>query len=444
MMSPRELFQVVETEARSHGVHDVEVSIGQSTEALTRFANNTIHQNVAESVTGISVRPQENQRTARAGTNRMDVDSVRRAVRDAIALMRSQEPEDRLLPLAEPEALVALERVAEATVSCTPAQRAAAVAEAIRIAESEGQTAAGIYSTDFSRETLINSRGVYASHEQSMAVFSMTAMETESSGWAKASAVDRSELDIAALARRASDKAKHSRNPRELAPGRYTVILEPAAVLDLVGQMFGDFGGTALEDQRSFLTGRLGSKLFSDAITIQDDCTHPLQSGPGFDGEGVARRPLTLVHRGVVQDLAYSRGAAQRAGKQPTGHGLPLPNEIGEFPINIVLTGGGASLDEMIRSTSRGILVTRLWYIREVDPYEKVMTGMTRDGTFLIERGEVAGGIRNFRFNQGLVELLNHMEAIGPAVRAAGEETFDMVMPAIKAGGFHFTEVTRF
>jgi PmbA protein len=443
-MSPQELFHLVQTEARSHGVHDVEVTIGQTTDALTRFANNTIHQNVAETNTAISVRPQENQRTARAETNRLDADSVRRAVRDAITLMRSQEPDDRLLPLFEPEPVVTVERVAESTVSCTPSERAGAVAEAIRIAESEGQTAAGIYSTGITRETLINSGGVFASHEQSMAVFSVTMLETGSSGWAKASAVDRSRLDVAALARQASRKAIESRNPREVEPGRYTVILEPAAVLDLVGQMFGDFGGTALEDKRSFLTDRLGSELFGENITIYDDCTHPLQSGSGFDGEGVARRVLTLVKRGVVQDLAYSRGAAQRADKAATGHGLPVPNEVGEYPLNIVIAGGGVSVDEMIRSTDRGILVTRLWYIREVDPYEKMMTGMTRDGTFLIERGEVVGGVRNFRFNQGLIELLNNVESAGPAVRASGEETFDMVVPPFKAHEFHFTEVTRF
>ncbi len=444
MMDPRELFQIVAAEARSHGVHDVEVTIGENQEALTRFANNSIHQNVAERNTGISIRPQENQRTARAETNRMDADSVRAAVRNAIALMRSQEPDDRLLPLAEPEPLTKLERVAQSTVTCTPSQRAAAVAEAIGIAESEGQTAAGIYSTAFSRETLLNSRGVFAEYEQSMAEFSVTMLEDGSSGWAKASAVDRSSLDVAGLARQASQKAARSRNPQELEPGPYTVILEPAAVLDLVGQMFGDFGATALEDQRSFLNDRVGTKLFGANVTILDDCTHPLQSGPSFDGEAVARRPLTLVERGVVRDLAYCRGAAQRAGKQATGHGLPIPNEVGEFPLNIVFAGGAASLDEMIRSTPRGILVTRLWYIREVDPYEKMMTGMTRDGTFLIERGEVAGGIRNFRFNQGLIELLNHVELIGPAVRASGEETFDMIMPALKAHEFHFTEVTRF
>jgi predicted Zn-dependent protease len=129
---------------------------------------------------------------------------------------------------------------------------------------------------------------------------------------------------------------------------------------------------------------------------------------------------------------------------EPTGHGFPLPNEIGEAPMNIVIAGGNTSLDEMIASTPHGILVTRLWYIREVEPYEKIMTGMTRDGTFLIEDGRLAAGLRNFRFNQGIIELLNQVEAMSAAVRASGEEAFDMVAPAMKVGGFHFTEVTKF
>jgi predicted Zn-dependent protease len=188
----------------------------------------------------------------------------------------------------------------------------------------------------------------------------------------------------------------------------------------------------------------MGQKLFGDNITIYDDACHVLQSGAPFDGEGLPRRKLTLVDRGAVRDVTYCRQAAHTAGVAPTGHGFPLPNEFGEAPMNIVIAGGATSLEEMIASTQRGILVTRLWYIREVDPYEKIMTGMTRDGTFLIDGGRLAGGVRNFRFNQALPEMLSHVEALSPAVRASGEEAFDMVAPAMKVRDFHFTEVTRF
>jgi len=246
------------------------------------------------------------------------------------------------------------------------------------------------------------------------------------------------------MARSAAAKANASRDPVELPPGAYTVILEPAAVLDLAGQMFGDFSATAIADGRSFLRDRIGAKLFGENITIYDDAYHPLQAGAPFDGEGVPRRKLTLVDQGVVRDVAFCRQAAHAAGVEPTGHGFPLPNEYGEAPMNIVIAGGATPLDEMIASTPRGILVTRLWYIREVDPYEKIMTGMTRDGTFLIEDGRVSRGIRNFRFNQALPEMLSNVEALSAAVRASGEEAFDMVVPAMKIREFHFTEVTRF
>jgi predicted Zn-dependent protease len=209
-------------------------------------------------------------------------------------------------------------------------------------------------------------------------------------------------------------------------------------------QMFGDFSATAITDGRSFLRDRIGEKLFGENVTIYDDVYHALQAGAPFDGEGVARRALTLVDRGVVRDIAYCRQAAHEAGVEATGHGFPVPNEIGEAPMNIVIAGGSTPLEDMIASTARGILVTRLWYIREVDPYEKIMTGMTRDGTFLIEDGHLMRGVRNFRFNQALSEMLSQVEALSPAVRASGEEAFDMVVPAMKVRDFHFTEVTRF
>ena len=265
-----------------------------------------------------------------------------------------------------------------------------------------------------------------------MARFSITALAADSSGWAKASACDLAALNPLELALTAARKGAESSAPRELPPGRYTVILEPAAVLDLVGQMFPDFSATAIRDGRSFLKDRIGKKIFGDNITIHDDSGHLLQSGAPFDGEGVPRKPLTLVERGVVREVAYSRQAAALAGAAPTGHGFPLPNEFGEAPANIVIAGGETSLDEMVASTGRGILVTRLWYIREVDPYEKIFTGMTRDGTFLIEGGCVTAGVRNFRFNQGLIEMLSNVEALSVPVRASGEETYDMVAPAMK------------
>ena len=188
----------------------------------------------------------------------------------------------------------------------------------------------------------------------------------------------------------------------------------------------------------------MGKQLFGKNISIIDDVYHPLQLGAPFDGEGVPRQRVTLVQSGVPRNLVYSRASAKKDGKKPTGHGFGLPNEYGEAPMNLVFGGGDSSVEKMIANTDRGLLVTRVWYIREVDPYEKVMTGMTRDGLFLVENGKITSAVRNFRFNQSLIELLQNVEAMGPAVRATAEEAFEMVVPAMKVNGFHFTEPTKF
>ncbi|MBZ5728071.1 MAG: TldD/PmbA family protein [Acidobacteriia bacterium] len=439
-----DIFEQVLAAARALGVSEVEAIVAGGDHALTRFSNNAIHQNVAEHTRQLSVRAASEGRTARATTNRLDRDAIRGVVEQAIAITRLAEPDADLLPLAEPAPYQQCDRVWEATAHATPGDRARAVAQAIHAVEAAGQVAAGIYSTGLSTFSILNSRGVSASYSETMARFSITAMAADSSGWAKASACHHGDLNPLALAQAAARKAEMSHTPRELPPGRYTAILEPAAVLDLAGQMFGDFSATAIRDGRSFLNDRIGKQLFGGNITIHDDVRHPLQSGAPFDGEGVPRQRLTLVDGGVVRDIAYCRQAAALAGAAPTGHGYPLPNEYGEAPANIVIAGGNSSVDQMIASTERGILVTRLWYIREVDPYQKIFTGMTRDGTFLVEGGAVTAGVRNFRFNQGLMEMLSNVEALSPAVRASGEEAFDMVVPAMKVRDFNFTEVTRF
>ena len=446
-MTPDEcaaIFEAARRVARAANVDDIEILIASRRSALTRFANNAIHQNVSEHSRWASVRTVLGQRTARATTNRLDQSGIRRAVEESLALTRSVDPLPDLLELAEPRPLEPVTRFDPTTAAIGPEQRAGTVAEAIRIIEESSQVAAGIYSTEESVEAILNSRGVAAHHAETKATFSITALDGDGSGWAKASHVSSLDLDTAALTRTASNKARLSRSPRELPPGHYTVVLEPAAVLDLLGQMFDDFSGTAMADQRSFLNNRMGERLFGQNIHIDDDVYHDLQSGPAFDGEGVPRQRLKLVAGGIPRELAWSRNSAAKAGVAATGHGFPLPNEIGEAPLNIVIQGGETSVSEMIASVERGILITRLWYIREVDPYEKIMTGMTRDGTFLIEGGELTCSLRNFRFNESLIRVLSNVEALSPTARASGEEAFDMVVPAMKVADFHFTEVTRY
>ena len=439
-----ELRRIADRILRLSDADETEVMIDAGADALTRFANNTIHQHVAEQFLTISVRTVFGGRTARATTNKTDEESLRRVVAASARLARSQPKYPGLLPMPGAQQYAKVNRWCEATAAASPEERARAVAGICRRAEQEKQTAAGTYSSGATRSLLGNSKGLAATYEQTRAECSITVMEEKSSGWAKASAADIRSLDVDALAAQASRKAAGSRAPREISPGRYTVILEPAAALDMVGYLFYDFAGTAVQDQRSCLNDRMGKKIFGENITLWDDVTHPQQLGAPFDGEGVPRQKVLLVERGVAKNLVYARATAKNMKAKATGHGLALPNEWGEAPMNLVMEGGKSSLEEMIGSTERGILVTRLWYIREVDPYEKVMTGMTRDGTFLVENGRVAGGIRNFRFNQSVLELLANAEALGPAARASGEEAADMVIPAMKVRNFHFTEVTRF
>lgn len=460
MLSPDRIHDIFSRIQKFSSADEVEAIFAGGRSALTRFANNTIHQNVAEEGYIISVRVAMDGKTARATTNRIDDDSLRRAVLSAEQIARVQERDSDLLPVPDPEETVdsqSVQRHFDATAAVTPEDRAGAVEQIVAVAKKHKHTAAGIYSSSESLEALLNSRGVMKLHRQTNSEVSITMLASDSSGWQKANSPDVANLDPKRLAEIAAEKASQTAHPREVPPGKHTVILEPAAVLDLLGFMFFDFGGTALLEQRSFLNNRLGTRLFGENITIHDDVYHPLQSGATFDGEGIARQRVALVEGGVVRNLVYSRATARRIqqselapklGKvNPTGHGFPLPNEIGDAPMNIVVEGGNGqakSVDEMVASTECGILVTRLWYIREVDPYEKILTGMTRDGTFLVENGKLAGGVRNFRFNQSLIDMLQNVEQLGVSVRASGEESFDMVVPPMKVRNFNFTELTKF
>ena len=444
---------------------EVEVLFSGGKFALTRFANNTIHQNVAEENHVVSVRTVFEGRTARAYTNKFDDQSLQHVVRASETLAKVQHPDPDLLPMpgfaeasgnAGERARSSPSRHFAQTATITPEIRAEGVRAMVGVADRHKLTTAGVFSSAESFEGLFNSRGLSRWHAQTAAEISITMMAADSSGWQKANSPDVSNLNPLELAEIAAKKAVDSVHPREIPAGKYTVILEPAAVLDIVGFMFWDYSGMAILDQRSFLTGRIGTKLFGENITIHDDVEHPLQTGAPFDGEGLRRERVALVENGVVNQVVYARATAERmktsafktsAGPiSATGHGFPLPNEMGEMPLNIVFAPvkHPQTLAEMIASTERGVLVTRLWYIREVEPFEKIMTGMTRDGTFLVENGRVIGGIRNFRFNESLIHMLSNVEAMSVPVRSSGEESFDMVVPAMKVREFNFTEVTKF
>jgi predicted Zn-dependent protease len=422
---------------------------------------------VAEENHVVSVRTVFGGRTARATTNKFDDESLRRVVESSEALAKVQHPDPDLLPMPDsreaasgadnkPHLSQIPSRHFAETAAITPQLRADGVKKIVEVAQKYKLTTAGIFSSSESVEGIFNSRGLSDWHTQTLAEVSITILAADSSGWQKANSPDVTNLDPLALAEIAAKKALDSAHPLEIPAGKYKVILEPSAALDIVGFMFWDYSGMAILDQRSFLTGRIGSKLFGENITIWDDIAHPLQTGSPFDGEGMRRLQVPLVENGVVKRVVYARATAERMKRseqkdkagpiEPTGHGFPLPNEIGEMPLNIVFAApqNPQTLAQMIASTERGLLVTRLWYIREVDPYEKIVTGMTRDGTFLVENGQVRQGVRNFRFNESLIHMLSNVDAMSVPVRSCGEESFDMVVPAMKICDFNFTEVTKF
>jgi predicted Zn-dependent protease len=446
---------------------EVEVLFSGGRFALTRFANNTIHQNVAEENYVVSVRAAFGGRTARAFTNKFDDESLRQVVKSAENLAKVQHPDPDLLPMPDGRAAggsgespvptrAIPSRYFETTAAVTPELRAEGVKNIVGVAQQHRLTTAGVFSSAESLEGIFNSRGLSNWHRQTSADVSITMLADDSSGWQKANSPDVAKLDPLALADAAARKALDSARPREIPAGKCTVILEPAAVLDIVGFMFWDYAGMAILDQRSFLTGRIGTKLFGDNITIWDDVAHALQTGAPFDGEGVPRQRLALVENGIVKRVVYARATAERMKRseykdkvgpiEATGHGFALPNEMGEMPQNIVFAPvrNPQTVEQMIASTERGVLVTRLWYIREVEPFEKMLTGMTRDGTFYVENGRVQGGVRNFRFNESLIHMLSNVETMSAPVRASGEESMDMVVPAMKVKDFNFTEVTKF
>jgi len=460
MLTNNQAADIFERIKKHSTADEVEVLFSGGKSALTRFANNVIHQNVAEENYVVSVRTAFGGRTARSTTNKLDDESLKRVVQSSESLAKVQHPDSDLLPVPDSCGAPAREALPSRhfaeTAAVTPQQRAETVRKIVSIADKHKLTTAGIVSTSESVEAVFNSRGLNDWHTQTSSEISITMLAPDSSGWQKANSPNVANLDATALAEIAARKAIESANPRETPAEKYTVILEPAAVLDIVGFMFFDFGGLAILDQRSFLNNRVGTKLFGDNINIWDDVAHPLQSGVSFDGEGVRRQKVQLVENGIIKRLVYARATAEKMKRSehkdkvgpiaPTGHGFPLPNEMGEAPMNIVFcdTPKPNSVDQMIASTERGVLVTRLWYIREVDPYEKILTGMTRDGTFYVEDGKIRYGVRNFRFNQSLIHMLSNAESMGTPVRASGEESFDMVVPAMKVRDFNFTEVTKF
>lgn len=447
MLDEAQCKEIIEKVIHYSKADETECLVQSNKSALTRFANNVIHQNVSESENLLSIRVVANNKMGRSTTNRLDEQSLRNAVRNALNIATVMEPEQNLLPMLAPQTHPKLNHHFLETANCGPLTRAKGVQSMIAKVRENELTAAGIFENGESALALGNSNGHFCYYTGTDAAVSLTVTGADSSGYIFKTSPEIGELDLLEAVQYVIGNTKKSANPIEIQGGDYTVILAPQAVANLIPYLLFDyvigvssFSALGVEERRSFLSGRIGQKVFGDNITIVDDVFHPLQKGPAFDFEGVPKKRVVLIENGTAKNLVYDRTTAKRLGKEATGHGLPLPNTYGSYPSNIVIEGGSSTLEKMIQSTKKGILVTRFWYIRLVDSRRILLTGTTRDGTFLIENGEITHGIKDLRFNQSLIEILNKVVEMSPPERASDDEPETVyVVPAMKAEGFRFT-----
>ena len=428
-------------------VQGTEVTIAGRQISTSRFANNSMTQNQMQDRSEISVRVIKDGRQARLSSDRLSSQSIRALVDEAAATLSFIKKDPDLLPLPgkNSQSSSSPKRFDKATAELSAEKRAKVVCKIIKVAQAAGLQAAGVVASGQSLLAIGNSRGLFVCHKETETECGITMNKNGSTGWAKAQEIAFDKLDCIVLAERAARKALDNHDPVEIPPGKYRVILEPAAVLDLLCYLAPDFTATSHLDKISCFLDRLDTKVFGENISIKDDCRHALQAGAPFDGEGVTRRSVSLVEKGVLKNLVYGRRSAEKMGKKASGHGLSEPSVAGESAVNLVIDGGTTSLADMISGEQRAILLTRVHYIREVDPMLKIVTGMTRDGCFLVENGKITQAVKNLRFNQSLIELLNNVIALGPAERVIGGEEFPAaVMPSMLVDRFNFASTTTF
>ncbi len=413
-------------------------------ESLTRFANNAIHQNVNESNARISLRVSMEGRKGAASTNRIDGDALDLLAQDALdhACCSPVDPDDPGLALPLP--VKSVHAFDEATAGCTPEQRAAPVKDLCRKAAGNGLSAAGAYSTSAIEIAAANTNGVFAYHPYTCAELQVTVMGEDSSGRGEGADWQMGRLPVEALGEQAIQAALEGRGPRPISPGEYPVILMPYAVMDLVRNLnVHGVNGLAVVEGRSWMVGRQGKPAASPLVSLWDDGLDPRGIPLPFDGEGQPRQRVDVIRQGTVLDAVYDRATAKKAGRgSSTGHALP-PQErtFGALACNLFMAPGRASRQQLLSQAHTALLVTRFHYTRLVKARDCVMTGMTRDGLFWVEDGEVKYPLKNLRFTQSYIEALKNVLAVGdsaPLLKAQYHEAFARV-PALLVSSFRFT-----
>lgn len=437
--------EIIERGLALTNAEEAEVLLYATSSALTRYSNSAIHQNVAEDNVLVSFRLVNSGRTGCASTNKLDDASLRATIERASAFSAARKADPNWPGLPEPKPVKRLQRHYESTAFFGPEERADGIRAVIAETRDAGMSAAGVFSASSSIIGMGNSRSQRAMGDITEAQLTTLVTGSDSTGYAEAVAGDVTLIDPSRIATVAVTKARTSANPVKVEPGPWTVILEPAAVADMLAFMsYVGFGAKAVQEKRSFMTDHIGAKIAGDNITIYDDGTDPRTLSLGFDFEGVPKQKVILIEDGVATDIVYDSYTAAVDGRTSTGHGLPAPNTHGPLATNIFMEAGDASLEDMIESTERGILVTRFHYTNIENPMAATLTGMTRDGTMLIDEGQVIGGVRNMRFTQSILEALSCVEMISAGLQLCDTMMGSYLVPAIKVAEFNFTGVTEF
>jgi predicted Zn-dependent protease len=441
-----ELADEVLRRATAAGATDAEALVVGSDQSLTRFANNEIHQNVAEADLSIQLRFVDGRRQGVATTGRIDPESLARLVETASSIARaSAELSDEIaLPGGDGSILAEHPQArATATAAADPERRAAGARMVIGAAQAVGATASGSFSTSTERTAVANTRGARAEGERTRAHLLTVMMGSDGgSGYAEACAVDVDAIDPEAVGAEAAGRARASTDPVLVEPGEYPVVLLEYAVVDVLDMLgYLGFSALAVQEDRSFV--EIGKRVGSPLVTIRDDGADPAGLPMAFDYEGARKEAVTLIEAGVCQAVVYDAATAAREGRATTGHALPAPNPWGPFPLNMQLAAGDASHEELIGGLDRGLLVTRFHYTNPIQPKRAVVTGMTRDGTFLVEGGRVVGPVLNLRYTHSYVDALGAVAAVGAERRCLVGFLGAAVVPAIRLDSWTFTSATE-
>ncbi len=448
VLSRAECEDIVQRALKLSKADACRVNVGSSYQTNLRFADNQMSTSGISDDASITISSVFGKKRASVSTNDVSPEGLARAVAQSEALAKLSPDDPELMPELGAQTNATIPAWFDSTANLSAEDRARAALTALQPArKAKDLTVAGFIDCSASATAIGTSAGLFAYHRSTGANYTLTVRTNDGtgSGWVGGDENDFARIDFAGIATRAIEKARASRNPQAIEPGRYTVIFEPQAVSDLIGSVRGAMNARSAEEGRSPFSVRgpngngtkLGERIMDARVTLVTDPADPQILGAPFDGEGMPTGRQVWVENGVLKQLAYSRFWAARKGVTAnSGGGGGFGGGGGG---GLKMLGGDASMDAMIKSTERAVLVTRLWYLRVVDGRTLVYTGLTRDGTFLVENGRIARSIKNFRFNDSPLFLLNNVEAIGPTVRVAEGGS---VVPALKARDFSFTSLS--